>query len=252
MRHKTLYAHAVAALPEHRVALQETSRSERTSVDRLALALEQCGGPGRHVSRVAILRAIGEGMRGEKDAREVVQALGRLDPRLAAWAACACAREALRFVPEGETRPLRAIETTERRLAGQATVDEAREAREGAWAAWRAARHTDRAAYAAAYDAAAEVGAYATHADVAHGAAAAAANAARDAHDAYDAAYAADAAYANAYAAAAVAAANAAAAAAADAELVRLVGVIAEALPGLPLEVIDNASKASVSTKGGE
>ena len=52
--------------------------------------------------------------------------------------ACACARTALRFVPEGEERPRLSIETTERWLVGDAAIEEVRTA----------------AAAAAAYDAA--------------------------------------------------------------------------------------------------
>ena len=39
-------------------------------------------------------------------------------------AACACARTALRCVPAGEDRPLRAIETAERFARGEATAEE--------------------------------------------------------------------------------------------------------------------------------
>src|SRR5690242_11317253 len=39
-------------------------------------------------------------------------------------AACACARTALRFVKEGEERPLRAIETAEKWARGEATFQE--------------------------------------------------------------------------------------------------------------------------------
>ena len=46
--------------------------------------------------------------------------------------ACDCARTALRFVPEGEDRPRLCIETTERWIVGDATIDEVRIARRGA------------------------------------------------------------------------------------------------------------------------
>ena len=49
--------------------------------------------------------------------------------------ACACARTALRFVPEGEERPRVAIETTERWLVGDATIKEVRTAAHAAHAA---------------------------------------------------------------------------------------------------------------------
>jgi hypothetical protein len=50
--------------------------------------------------------------------------------RLVASAACKCARLPLRYVPPGEDRPLKAIETTERWTRGEATIEEVREARE--------------------------------------------------------------------------------------------------------------------------
>ena len=83
------------------------------------------------------------------------------------YVACQCARLALPYVPKGEGRPLKAIETAEAYVKGDATLDDVR---------------TDAAAAADA--------AYAAAADAAAAAAAAA-----------DAAYAADAAAAAAYAA---------------------------------------------------
>jgi len=68
-------------------------------------------------------------------------------------AACACAREALVYVPAGEDRPRLAIETAERWTRGEATTEEVREA--------EAAAHA--AAYAAAYTAA-DAAAHAAHA----------------------------------------------------------------------------------------
>ena len=94
-------------------------------------------------------------------------------------AACACARLALRHVPEGEERPRIAIETAERWARGEATRAEVHAAAYAANAAYAAAN----AAYAAAY------AAYAAHA-----AAYAAANAA---YAAAYAAYAAEAAAAD-------------------------------------------------------
>jgi hypothetical protein len=110
-----------------------------------------------------------------------------VDRKLVVFAACQCARLALKHVPKGEERPLKAIKTAEKWCKGKASIEEV------------------RAAYAAAY--AAADAAYAAYA------AADAADAAADA--AYAAAYAA---YAAAYAAADAAyAAYAAADAAADA-----------------------------------
>ena len=111
-----------------------------------------------------------------------------IDRKVIVRTACACAREALRFVPDGEIRPKTAIETAERWCNGEATIEQVRNASSAAAAA-------DAAAYAAACDAA--YAAYAADADAAYAAYAAAAYAAYAA-----AAAAADAA---AYAAAACA-----------------------------------------------
>ena len=227
----TLHSLATRALPAD--ALCGLDESEGTSVDRIARAVEASGYGEATAHRTAILRAIGEHLRAQyTDAREALRYLAGLDRRLAVWGACVCAREALRFVPEGEERPLLAIETTERWIAGQATLDDVQRAWAGARAAWRGS----------AADAAASSSAYAT----VRAAAVAATDYARaDAADA--AAYARAAAYATADAAAyaaacatATAARRSAAAwkAARNAELRRLVGVIADALPGLPPEVI--------------
>jgi hypothetical protein len=147
---------------------------------------------------------------------------GRLvDRKKLVLAACKCARTALKFIPAGEDRPLKAIETAERWIEGKATIEEVRSVAAVAADAAYADAYAAYAAYAAAYAAYADAAyaAYAAYADAAYAAyaAAAAADAAADAAYA-DAAYAAyaDAAYA-AYAADADAAADAADAAAADA-----------------------------------
>ena len=89
-----------------------------------------------------------------------------IDRKRLVMSACATAREALRFVPEGEDRPRIAIETAEAWCRSEATIEQVREAR------WNAAAYA-AAAYAAADAAAAYAAAYA--------AAAAAAAAARKA-----------------------------------------------------------------------
>jgi len=96
--------------------------------------------------------------------------------KLLVLTACECARLSLKYVPKGEGRPLKAIETAEAWTKGKATLEQVRNAADAAAAA--------DAAYAA----------YAAYADAAYAAYAAAAAA-------YAAAYTADAAYA-AYAAA--------------------------------------------------
>ena len=105
-----------------------------------------------------------------------------IDRKLIVAAACDCAEEALKYVPDGEDRPANAIRVTRAWLDGNSSIYEVDEAR--------------RAAYAAANAAAAYVAAYAAASAAAYAAAnAAAANAA------YAAAYAAYAAAvdANAY-----------------------------------------------------
>ena len=59
--------------------------------------------------------------------------------------ACLCARTALKYVPKGEDRPLKAIHTAERWCRGKATIEEVREAAYSADAAYAATA----AAYAA-------------------------------------------------------------------------------------------------------
>ena len=71
-------------------------------------------------------------------------------------AMCACARTALRYVPDGEDRPRLVIEAAERCALGEATVEEMAAAWAAAWdASWVAAGDAARvAAGAAAGDAA--------------------------------------------------------------------------------------------------
>lgn len=124
------------------------------------------------------------------------------DPKLVVQATCLCAREALQYVPAGEHRPLRAIETAEAWCRGEATSEEIQKAARAAYAAEAAAE----AAIYAAVDAAARAW-FAAYAAAARAAARAAAHAA---HDAHDAVYDADATYAAAAADAAYFAAEAA------------------------------------------
>ena len=71
-----------------------------------------------------------------------------IDRKVIVRTACACAREALRFVPDGEIGPKTAIETAERWCNGEATIEQVRNASSAA------AADADDAAYAAACDAA--------------------------------------------------------------------------------------------------
>lgn len=59
---------------------------------------------------------------------EALRALTRWDQRFGVWCACQVAREVLRYVPAGELRPLRAVETAEAWVTGRATQDEAKRA----------------------------------------------------------------------------------------------------------------------------
>ncbi len=107
--------------------------------------------------------------------------------KLIVKAACACARLALPHVPAGETRPLIAIETTEKWCDGEATIEEVRKAAEAAHAAAAAAARAAHAAAANAY--ADDACAAAAAARAAHAAAYAACAAARAAAYAVDATY---------------------------------------------------------------
>jgi hypothetical protein len=109
------------------------------------------------------------------------------DRKVVVMAACACARTALQYVPAGEERPRKAIETAEAWCRGEATAQQVRAAATATGAAYAyaaaAAAYTatatataDAAAAAAyAYAAAAAAAAYTATADAAAAAAAAAA-----------------------------------------------------------------------------
>ncbi len=71
-----------------------------------------------------------------------------VDRKLIVMAACASARTALKYVAEGEARPLKAIETAEAWCRGDATLEEVRTAG-GVGAAAHAYAAADYAAYAA-------------------------------------------------------------------------------------------------------
>ena len=114
---------------------------------------------------------------------------GRLDidRKLLVLAACECARTSLVYVPVGETRPLRAIETAEAWCRGETTIEDVRTAAHAAAYAAYAAYAAAHAAYAAAHAAYAATTAYAAAyaSDAAYAAAHAAAHAAYAAADAY-------------------------------------------------------------------
>jgi hypothetical protein len=165
-----------------------------------------------------------------------------IDRKLIVSAVCGCARLALLYVPAGEDRPIRSIETAEAWVRGEVDISVVRTAAAAYASAYAASAYA--AAYAAdAYAAAYAAAAYAADAAYSDAAAAAAYAASAAASAAYaSAAAAADAAYADAayaayadasaaaYAAAAYAAdaAYAAAADAAYAERARVLGECAD------------------------
>ena len=61
-------------------------------------------------------------------------------------AACACAETALKYVPKGEERPKKAIQTARAWAKGKATIEEVWAAADGAAAAARGRRTTGRSA----------------------------------------------------------------------------------------------------------
>ena len=154
---------------------------------------------------------------------------------------CKCARLALAYVPDGEIRPLVAIETAEKwarhepgvSLGGVRSAAAAASAAAGSASAASAAE----AAYAAAAAADAAGSAYAASAAVAAVAAA----------DAASAAYAASAAAAAAYAASAAVAADAAAAAAIKETLAECARIVREEYPN-PVNLIGGANAPAERT----
>jgi len=125
----------------------------------------------------------------QTDARNVLRSITKQSLRLGVFLACKVAREALRFLPEGEGRPLQAIEAAERWVRGAATDEECERTATAAFAAANAASTTayaaasyaafaaSYAAFAHTYEAAANYAAFA-----ASDAANAAANAVADAN----------------------------------------------------------------------
>ena len=176
----------------------------------------------------------------EQNPETLVKFFCSVDQKLGIKAACVCARWAIShfWTDKTDSRPIKAVATTEKYLRGEATLEEVRAAADAAAAAAYAVRNAENAAaYAAAYaaDAAAYAAAYAVNAAAyAENAAAYAENAAyAAAYAAYAAAYAVNAAaYAeNAAAyAAAYAAAHAAARAAARAARLELCKEIRKAI----------------------
>ena len=176
---------------------------ERYDFEAAALALSEWTGRGHEEMRAHGLRVISDYVRTEfKDAREALKWLVKQNRRLGVWCACACAREALKYVEQGEDRPRIVVETAEDWVRGKATKNQVGKASAAADAY---VGSSSAAAYAASSAAAAAAsGAY--HA------------ACYAAYAAYDAAY--DASYD--------------ASAARKKELQRLVDVIADAIMTFP------------------
>jgi hypothetical protein len=93
----------------------------------------------------------------DKNASSALSTLTDWDKRFGVWCACAVARTLLRFVPEGELLPLRAIETAEAWSIGKASIKDCRAAVTAAFDAAEAAYRNDNAAAAEAAYAAADV-----------------------------------------------------------------------------------------------
>lgn len=141
----------VAATFVPALEMNEVRSRDCKSLDRLVLVLEQIGAGSRYVLRPKILRALAEHIVASGlDARYAILYLVGLDRRIAVWAACVCARQALVFVPKGEMRPLRAIETTEAWLAGLATAADVMAARLATEGMQSGTTSLDYAAHAAA------------------------------------------------------------------------------------------------------
>jgi hypothetical protein len=104
-----------------------------------------------------------------------------VDRKLVVTAVCKCARLALKHVPAGETRPLKAIEAAEAWVRGEATIEQVRAAADAADAAYAA--YAADAAYAAYAAYAAAAAAYAAYAAAAAAAAYADADADADARE---------------------------------------------------------------------
>jgi len=113
--------------------------------------LNACGEARRWVGKKSLKTAWHQCNRG--DWMLWLAASGGVDRRLVVLAACQCARQALRHVPEGETRPLRAIEMAESWTRGEASIEQVHAAANAAYAAANAANaaYAGYAANAAAY-----------------------------------------------------------------------------------------------------
>ena len=115
----TPYALVRVSQPGLAADMRELPASARGSLDRVAEGLERQGSARALTVRSRALAFLARWYGEWRGAGTVVSALDKIEPRLARWAACACAREVLLEVPEGETRVLRSIELAEAYLRGE-------------------------------------------------------------------------------------------------------------------------------------
>jgi len=158
---------------QDRLLLKEMRKAqERYDFEAAALALSEWTGRGHEEMRAHGLRVIADYVRTTfTDAAEALKWLIKQSRRLGVWCACACAREALKYVEQGEDRPRIAIDTAEDWVRGKATKNQVKKASDAAVAAANASAYAAAwAAYAAAYAAkAAANAAYASsYASAAH------------------------------------------------------------------------------------
>ncbi len=108
---------AIAALPsEQQSEWAELQHNTRDPLDSLSQWTPE--------ARRAVEVALHDYALASDDARDVLREITRWSHRIGRWLACRVARESLRYVPEVENRPRRAIETTERWLRGEASAEE--------------------------------------------------------------------------------------------------------------------------------
>ncbi len=100
---------------------------EKGSLDQIAIELELMRSGESIALRTNALHALSKRVLLEYSAaNEALEWIASRDFDIGVWGACVCARQALRFVPESETLPLRLIETAEQYLLGFMPLKEAR------------------------------------------------------------------------------------------------------------------------------
>ena len=117
--------------------LQELARID--SVTSIQIILQK-------ISRLVLVRYNKEGV----NSRDALLWVMSQDHRLGVWCACQVAREALRYVPSGERRPLRAIEAAEGWVRGETSIKDVQSASSAAASASYASSASAASAAAAA------------------------------------------------------------------------------------------------------